>query len=74
MFFKLHMKCNAVLTYCTRITWKRETSENEVMVLGFIATVQHKENGVSAHSGGFLQTSAHSTLECSNIRPFRLPR
>ena len=51
---------------------KRETSENEVMVLGLGATVQHNRNGVRAHSGGFLQIPAQSTLQCANIWPFRL--
>ena len=32
-----------------------------------------KENGVTVHSGGFLQTPKHSTLQCANIRPFLLP-
>ena len=40
--------------------------------MGFGATVQQKENGVRAHSGGFQQTPAHSTLQCGIIRPFCL--
>ena len=46
-------------------TRERETSENEVIVLGFGATVQQKRNGVRAHSGDFLQTTPHSTLQCA---------
>ena len=51
MFFRFHVKCNAAKIYCARLTRKRETSENEAIVLGFGATVQQK--GVRAHSGGF---------------------
>ena len=60
MFLRFHVKCSAA--YCARITRQRETSENETTVLEFGTTVQQKENGVRAHSGGFLQTPAHSTL------------
>ena len=73
MFFRFHVKWNAAWTYFARITRKRETSENEVIVLGFGATVQQKENGVRAHSGDFLQTLAHSILQRANIWLFHLP-
>ena len=52
---------------------KKRKIENETVVLGFGATMQQKENGVRVHSGRFLQTPAHSTLQCENIRLFRLP-
>ena len=32
-----------------------------------------KESGLRAHSGGFLQTRAYSTLQCANLWPFLLP-
>ena len=60
MFFRFHVKWNVAWTYCARTTGKRETNENEAIVLGFGATVQQKESGIGAHSGGFLQTPTHS--------------
>ena len=33
--------------------------------MGFGATLQQKENGVMARSGGFQQTPVHSTLQCA---------
>ena len=73
MFFIFHMKCNAVWIHCAQITRERETNENEAIVLRFGATVQQKDNGVRSHSDGFQQSSAHGTLQCANIRPFRPP-
>ena len=58
VFFKFHVKCNAAWTSCTRITRKRETSENEATVLCFGATVQQKENGVRAHNSGLLSDTS----------------
>ena len=52
-------------------TKERSKRERVLIVLGVGATLQRKENGVKAHSGGFLQTPAHSTLQYANIRPFR---
>ena len=52
---------------------KRETSENEAIVSEFGATVQQKEIAIRAPISGFQQTTAHSTLQCTNIPPFRLP-
>ena len=43
----------------------RETRENEAIALGFGTTVQHKENGVRAHSGGFLQTREAQRGKCN---------
>ena len=43
------------------------------IVWRFGATMQQKENDVGMHSIGFLQTPAHSTLQCTNIPLFRLP-
>ena len=74
MFFRFHVKRNVAETYCARITRKRETNKNDAKVLGFGATVQQKENGIRAHSSGFLRTPPHSTLQCANIWPFRLSR
>ena len=55
-----------------QFTQKRETSENKAIGLEFAVTVQQKGNGVRAHSGGFLQTPAHGTLQCA-MWPCRLP-
>ena len=51
MFFKFHVKYNAAWTYYRWITLKKETSDNEAIFWRFGATVQQKENGVTAHSG-----------------------
>ena len=56
------------------VTRKRETIESQAIVLEFGATEQQKENDVRANSGGLLQKPVHSTLQCANIRQFRLPR
>ena len=53
---------------------KERNNENEAIVFGYGATVQLKKMVLGAHSGDFLQTPAHSTLQCANIRPFCLPR
>ena len=72
MFFRFHVICNAVTLIALGLL-KRETSENEAIALGFGTIVQLKENGVMAHSSGFLQTPAHSPLQCANIRRFVFP-
>ena len=46
MYFRFRVKCKAAWNYCARITRKRETSEDEAIVLEFDITVQQKENGV----------------------------
>ena len=47
-----------------RLDYKKERNKRERgHSLGVGATVQQKENGVRVHSGGFLQTSPHSTLQ-----------
>ena len=73
MVFIFNVNCSVAYTYCARITQNRGTSKNEAIVLEFDATVQQKENWVRGHSGGFLQTPAHSTLHSMDIRPFGLP-
>ena len=56
--FQIPCETQRGLDLLHRITRKRETSENEGIVLGFGTAVRQKENGVRAHNGGFLQTSA----------------
>ena len=72
MLLRFYVKCKAAETCCARYTGKRKKVRTRT-VLGFGASVQQKDNGVRAHSGGFLPTPSHSTLQCANVRPFGFP-
>ena len=58
MFLIFHVKCNPVKTHCTRITRRRETSENEG--IAGVSAPQRNKNKI--------------TLGCVAVAFFRHPR